>query len=346
VSTEAHREEGTSSTQPLATRIVIDRDGAFTCLHDETVLKAALRAGYSAPYECASGTCGSCKARLIGGSVRQRWPGATGLSDRDRARGDRILCCQAIPTSDCIIQLRVERDNGEPPPRRILGELCELETIGRKVRRIRVHCDADVDFLAGQFMLFEFPARVGFRAYSMANEPCGSPELEFIIRAKPEGAASKHVFNEVRLGNVIALEGPYGRGYLRSESARPIIAVAGGSGLGPMLSVARAALRRGKRSVHLFFGVEDEAEIFARQELSELVAEHSTFRLTIAVRQAEHSTTAHSVGAVGDVMLTQRPDVAECDLYMAGPPAMIDDLLIKAVREGKVQATRVFFDRF
>src|SRR6266566_836703 len=95
-----------------------DSAKTFECRQGETLLRAALKAGYAVPYECASGTCGSCKARLIEGTVDTRWRGATGLSDRDRKKGDRILCCQSIPTKDCVIQLRAESDNREPAPER------------------------------------------------------------------------------------------------------------------------------------------------------------------------------------------------------------------------------------
>jgi NAD(P)H-flavin reductase/ferredoxin len=342
---EAHQDNVSLSNRPPAA-ISIAGGGSFPCLPEETLLTAALRAGYAAPYECASGTCGSCKARLINGAVRRRWAGATGLSERDRRRGDRILCCQSLPTGNCTIQLRAERSNSEPLPKRWLGEVVAIDEMCARIRRIKVHCDRDVAFLPGQFMLLEFPSMIGFRAYSMANEPVGSPELEFIIKAKPGGAGSAHLLGELAFGDVVALEGPYGRAYLRGAPSRPIIAVAGGSGLAPMLSVTRAALKSRGLSVHLFFGIDRASEVFAQQELSDLAAQHADFKLTIAVRESDHESAPYSAGAIGDVMLAECADLSKCDLYMAGPPAMIDSLLAKTVTAGKITANRVFFDRF
>src|SRR5712671_1555203 len=85
----------------------LDPNGArFACAPGQTVLAAALAAGVDLPYECASGSCGSCRARLLDGSVASRWVDAPGLSDRDRRKGDRILCCQSVPQTDCVIQIR------------------------------------------------------------------------------------------------------------------------------------------------------------------------------------------------------------------------------------------------
>ena len=91
----------------------------FTCKPGETILRAGLAAGLAMPYECASGSCSSCKGRLIAGEVEYLWPDATGLSERDRRKGDRILCCQALPKGDCTVQVRLGQVEGareEPRP--------------------------------------------------------------------------------------------------------------------------------------------------------------------------------------------------------------------------------------
>jgi len=84
----------------------LEPEGAqFHCQPGETLLSAALAAGIDLPYECASGGCGSCRARLLEGQVRSLWPDAPGLSSKDRLKGDRILCCQSVAQSDCVVQV-------------------------------------------------------------------------------------------------------------------------------------------------------------------------------------------------------------------------------------------------
>ena len=176
----------------------------------------------------------------------------------------------------------------------------------------------------------------------MANT---EPEtLAFIVKEKPGGHASRYLFDQLALGDTVSLEGPYGRAYLRTPPVREMVCVAGGSGLAPMLSVARAAIAEpGTPGVHLFFGANSAEELFMVDEMEALDAEHDRLSLTLAVRDGAPGA---ATGLVGDVALAAMEGLAECDFYMAGPPGLIDALLRPVMRCGKVQPERIFFDRF
>ena len=91
------------------------------------------------PYECASGSCSSCKGTLLGGAVDPLWPEATGLNERDRRKGDRILCCQARPVGDCTVQVRpahVEGARDEPVPAPFAAS---VEALERLVPGVHLH---------------------------------------------------------------------------------------------------------------------------------------------------------------------------------------------------------------
>jgi NAD(P)H-flavin reductase len=213
---------------------------------------------------------------------------------------------------------------------------------------LRLRVDAPCEFLAGQFMLFDVPEGVGRRAYSMSNAPDGSAELEFIVKRKPGGLASDFLFERLSQGDVLSLEGPYGHAYLRKDTERAIVGVADGSGLGPVWSVIQAALRDGcKRSVHLFFGVNEAADLFYATEFAELAQRYPHLRVErILMRAGADDPQDCSVGMACDIALRRLGDLNDCDLYMAGPPAMIDAALKDTVMAGKAAAERVFFDRF
>ena len=112
-------------TEPVTIRLEPSGD-SFTCGPGETILRAGLAAGFAMPYECASGSCSSCKGRLIEGAVDHLWPDATGLSERDRRKGDRILCCQALPQGDCRVRVRGKSPGLRPlpPPSRRWSAWC------------------------------------------------------------------------------------------------------------------------------------------------------------------------------------------------------------------------------
>lgn len=252
-------------------RIELSDGRSFRCRSDETILCAALRAGLNAPYECASGACGSCKCRVKRGVSTMLWEAAPGLSDRDRAKSDRILACQAQPRSDMVLTLRADGELHAPAPERWLATVENCITLNATVMRIVLRIPAAVQFLPGQFCLFEIPG-AGRRAYSMANLPNGEGRLEFLIKRKPGGSATGFLMKRLGDGATLCIEGPYGRGHLR-RSSRPIVAVAGGSGLAPMLSILRGALQSGcAERADLYFGVNSAQDLFYLDELAEVAA--------------------------------------------------------------------------
>lgn len=318
----------------------------FVARPGDTLLKAGLAAGLPLPYECASGTCGTCKARLLEGRVDSLWPDAPGLSERDRARGDRILCCQSVPAAPCTIQVIFGEPMAKPKPRAWRTKVVERAALTHNVIRLRLRVAEACPFLAGQFMLFELPA--GRRAYSMSNPPGAGATLEFIVKRKPEGRGSDYLFESLAVGNDLTLEGPYGHAHLRADSGRPIVGIAGGSGLGPVWSVVQAALQcADERPVHLFFGVNEAADLFHDDEFRALAQRHPRLRVErVLLRAGAGDPAACRVGTVSQVALQQLDDLTGCDVYMAGPPAMIDAALRDTVLAGKAAADRVFFDRF
>ena len=330
--------------------VCLESDGRrFECAPGQTVLAAALAAGVDLPYECASGSCGSCRARLVEGAVASRWVDAPGLSERDRRKGDRILCCQSVPQTNCTIQVRV--GDGAPPvrPRALRGSVRELHFLNDDVVHLVLDAQERVAFVPGQFMLFDFHGGFGRRAYSMANLPNGGSRLEFIVKRKRGGAASGTVFEGgLKAGDRVDLEGPYGRAWLRDDSERDIVLLAGGSGLAPIWSIAQGALLRSpKRRLRLYFGVNRGEDLFWLPQIEHARHAHPEFEVHLVLTQASpDDPVGCRHGAVGGVMGSDVEDLTLCDLYMAGPPGLVDHVLRELVATGRAQADRVFFDRF
>ena len=327
----------------------LEPDGrSFRCAPGQTVLAAALTAGIDLPYECASGSCGSCCARLLAGAVSSLWADAPGLSERDRRRGDRILCCQSVAQGDCVIQVSPGDAVPPIPPAPVQARVSNLQLLNRDVMHLVLDAESGMDFLPGQFVLFTLRHGIGRRAYSMSNLPDGTGRLEFIIKRKPGGLASAFLFDELRAGDRLDLEGPYGRAWLREDSPRDIVLLAGSSGLAPIWSIAQAVLQRSpQRRLRLYFGVNRGEDLFWLTPFEQARPAHPGLEIhLVLMHPSPQDPAACRQGVVGDVMSRDVDDLRSCDLYMAGPPGLVDHVMRELVATGRAQADRVFFDRF
>ncbi|MGH3555958.1 MAG: 2Fe-2S iron-sulfur cluster-binding protein [Mycobacterium sp.] len=335
------------------------QDVVAACRPGESVLCAGLRAGLRLSYECASGGCGSCRARLLEGSVSTRWAEAPGLNERDRRRGNRVLMCQSVPDGDCTIKappVALVEDVVEPVPDRLLAQLTGRDRLTADTALFTVRFDAALRFLPGQFILLESPAGVR-RAYSMAHpmRDQDSMSAEFVIRAKPGGAASRWLFDDIGIGDTLVAEGPYGRAYVRSHGSRPVLCIAGGTGLAPILAITEHLLTTDHPpSLHLYVGHRGYSTVILAERIGRLHDMGAVLTMSLEDPTVDGATPSlggcppSSVrsGLVLDHVTADWTDLGGHDIYLAGPPAMIDTGLRILVRDRGALADRVFADRF
>ncbi|ROZ88015.1 2Fe-2S iron-sulfur cluster binding domain-containing protein [Gordonia sp. OPL2] len=333
----------------------VGHDSEVDCEPDETLLRAGLRAGLALPYECASGGCGSCRAQLLGGDVRSLWPEASGLSERDRRRGNRILMCQSVPTGNCRVKAPALGDPQvaeEPVPQRFRAILVRREMLTEDTALFTLAFQNPIRYLPGQFMILE--SRDGVRrAYSMAHpaSELGSGQVEFIIRAKPGGAGSQWLFATLTPDAELIAEGPYGRAYARPTSDRPVVCIAGGTGLAPVLAIAECLLRRQDGpAIDFYFGVRRRSDLVVVERLEKL--QTSGARVLVSVQEAADTADRLDTGLVTragvviDHVAEDWQDLSSHDVYLAGPSGMVDAAMRSLVRERHACADRVYFDRF
>lgn len=318
------------------------------CGLDESLLSAGLRAGVGLPYECCSGICGSCRFEITAGEVRSRWPDAPGLSLRDR-RLHRQLACQSVPLNDCVIRLRLDaRYVSAIKPQRMMGVLRSIERVTPDIRRVTVSTSGAAEFLAGQFVLFHFPDLAARRAYSMSNTPNGEGTWEFYIKQIPGGEFTEALFNNTAVGASLKLEGPYGMAFLRQDSDRPVLCIAGGSGISPMLSIARALTRgHSARPVHFYIGGRAPDDVCSLILIVEAACRAPT--LHVGAAASGEGAAAEWSGEIGPIHALVERDLAELlknfDIYLAGPPPMVQACLAMLKRH-EVAADRMHYDAY
>lgn len=333
----------------MAFRIQEDRLGAaYDCEADDAVLRAGLRAGLPLAYECNAGGCGTCKFDLLDGEIVDLWPSAPGLSERDRGRR-RYLACQSRPNSDCRIRMigRGEADDA-PLPARMRVTLEGGEDLTHDMREFRFRADRPAEFLPGQYALLLLPGLAPMRAYSMSNVANDAGEWHFIIRRVRGGATTSALF-DLRTGADATLDGPYGRAYLRPVTARNIVCIAGGSGLSPMIGIARGLDRLTAPydgSFDFFYGGRSADDICGEALLQRLPRLGGRLRFHTIV-SSHDSRWSGRIGMVHE-LVADLPEEAfgRSDFYLAGPPPMAEAVVSLLAKGRSVPAERIHYDRF
>jgi len=331
-------------------RIQLSPEQHFDCAADDTILRAGLRAGFGMPYECNTGCCGTCKVELLSGTVEAAWAAAPGLGERDRAK-NRVLACQSHPTSDCAIKVRLRPENVPAiRPARFRARLGSVRELTHDMREFRFVASQSPGFLPGQYALFYLPGIATPRTYSMSNvfDPARG-EWHFVVRRVPGGVGTNALFDRVPLGSEITLDGPYGLAYLRTDSPRDIVLIGGGSGLAPMLSIARAAAREPRldgRRIDLFYGARTMRDLCGERELCELPGYGERLHFHPVLSEAGEEGWQGACGFVHDIardFIGER--WAEHEYYFAGPPPMAEAVQ-RMLMDKRVPYPQVHFDSF
>jgi len=324
-------------------------DTAFRAAEGDNLLRAGLRSGVGLPYECNAGGCGSCKFELISGEIEELWTEAPGLSAKDRTRGRRLACqCRAL--SDCEIKIRPADSFLTPTaPAVIAATYIGHRVVTPDIREFRFRGPGAATFLPGQYALLGLPGVDQLRAYSMSNQPNDAGDWDFMVRRVPNGRVSTMLFDALRPGDRVTLDGPLGLAHWREDTARDVVCIAGGSGLAPIVSIANAAAAQssGDRPIWLFYGGRGPADLPA---FDEWLHARARVRVHPAVSSAELAEAADWAGERGFVhelvARTLSGNLAAHRYYLAGPPPMIETVVRMLMVEHQVPAQNIHYDRF
>ena len=323
-------------------------DRSFVVNQGESVLTAALRQGVMLPYSCKNGTCGSCKGLVCSGEVHYPFHPPLALERSDIAAGQALMC-QAEPLDDLVIAVREIEAVRDIEVRMLPARVIEKTILSSNVIRLRLRLPRAqrLQFLAGQYVdvLLSDGRR---RAFSIASCPSLEDEIELHIRHIDGGDFTGYVFDKLQVRDILRFEGPLGNFFVRNdEPERPLIMMAGGTGFAPLKSMIENLLEGGdQREIRLFWGARTPAGLY----LDELPAKWAGNHAHIHYRRAlsESSTTSgidcfH--GLVHDAVLQEYPDLSGFDVYMSGPPAMIDAAKARFLLHA-LPPERLYYDSF
>jgi propane monooxygenase reductase subunit len=315
------------------------------CDAEESVLDAAFRHGYNLVYGCREGQCSACKAYLLEGEVVLKPYSTFALSESEESNGYTLLC-RAMPEEDLVVELlHFDPDNYklEHEIRDGRGTVTAVEALTHDIRRLELQVTepADFSFLPGQYVDVWIPgAEDARRSFSMANLP-GDGRIELIVKHYPGGRFSSLLDGAIAAGDELLFTGPYGAFHLR-QSERPVLMVAGGSGMAPILSLLRTLSEEGSdRMVRFFYGARTENDLFYVDLIREVGAGLGDFEFLPVLSDTDRFV--HEAAAE----LLESGAMADPEIYMCGPPPMIDAMIELATeRHGIDEGSRIFHDKF
>jgi len=290
----------------------------------ETVLEAALREGFLLPYGCRNGACGSCKGKVLQGRVEHGATQDKALSPAERERG-AALFCQARPLTDLVVECREIGAMRDIPVRTLPCRVQTLERLTHDVMRIRLRLPASerLQFLAGQYIdiLLKDGTR---RSLSMANPPHDDALLELHLR-NYGGPFSTHVFTQMKEKDILRFEGPLGSFYLREDSDKPAILLAGGTGFAPIKAIVEHAIHNKiQRPLKLYRGARTAADLYLDELPQAWAREHGVQYIPVTSDGKAGDGWNGRRGLVHQAVLEDHADLSGFEVYACGAPAMIE----------------------
>jgi CDP-4-dehydro-6-deoxyglucose reductase len=294
---------------------------AFPVARDETILDAALSHNIGLPYGCRNGRCGSCIARLVAGEVG--YPGES-TEALEGASADACLVCQAVPSSDLVLEVREVESAAEIEVRTLPCRVAKIEQLAHDVMRLCLKLPENqrLQFMAGQYLDFILPSGHK-RAFSIANAPHDDEFVELHIRHVEGGEFTEQVFSDMKEKAILRIQAPLGTFVLREDTERPIILVGGGTGFAPLKGMIEHAFHVGiERPIWLYWGVRSRRDLYLPDLPERWAAANPAFRFVPVLSEPDPDWEGRT-GFVHRAVVEDHPDMSAFDVYMAGPPVMV-----------------------
>ncbi|ATY13426.1 oxidoreductase [Amycolatopsis sp. AA4] len=316
------------------------------CEDDQPMLDAFLRAGVWMPNSCNQGTCGTCKLRVVDGAVDHRDSPADTLTEDERAAG-LALACQARLRSDVVVET-TGGGRATHPLRDLAATVREIRDIARDTRRLRLGLPEPLAFHAGQYVELTVPGAGVRRQYSLVNTADEDKVLELHVRLVPGGAATEQwIFAGLAVGDQVQVTGPLGDFFLPppdEDDGGPMALIGGGTGLAPLIGLARTALRRDPaRKVLLYHGVRGAADLYDLDLMADLAGSYPGFSFLPVLSDEPDGT--HRTGFPTDRFLEDVPSARGWSGWLCGPPPMVE-AGVKAFKRRRMAPRRIHRENF
>ncbi len=298
----------------------------FTVEENEFILDAALRQGIAFPFQCKTGSCATCLGKVNSGEIHYPEGLPLTVMEHEHEQGKAVFCV-SVAKSDLELEVNEIDSSSDVQIKMLPARVNSLKRLADDVMEMTLKLPAaeKMHFYAGQYLEFIMRDK-SRRAFSIANSPSNDEYLELHLRQVPDGVFTNHVFDSMKEKAMVRIEGPFGSFYIRDTSNRPLIMIAGGTGFAPIKSILEKLIEDGDtRPVKIYWGARAKADLY-RDDLATQWAnqyEHIEYVPVLSEPRAEDNWQGRT-GFVHQAVVEDLPNIAEYDVYMAGPPVMIN----------------------
>ncbi|ACB35616.1 oxidoreductase FAD/NAD(P)-binding domain protein [Leptothrix cholodnii SP-6] len=337
----------------MSYRLTIEPLGATIEVEEgQTVLDAALRQGIYIPHACCHGLCGTCKVQVSDGEVDLGAANPFALMDFERDEGKALACCCTLQ-SDVTIEADIEEEPDAEviPVRDFAASVTRIVDLTPTIKALHLALDKPIGFQAGQYVQIEIPGLGQSRAFSIANSPAAvekSGEIELNVRIVAGGAGTGYLHQQLQVGDRLRLAGPYGRFFVRRSAGKPMLFMAGGSGLSSPRSMIVDLLEGGcTLPITLVYGQRSRDELYYDAEFRALAEQHPNFSYVPALsNEAEGSGWTGARGYVHDAAKAHFGGSFQGQqAYLCGPPPMVE-ACIGTLMQGRLFERDIYTEKF
>ena len=330
--------------EPVGIEIEVDED--------QTILRAAAENGVQLMHGCKEGQCASCKSFVLDGEDIELDSYSTfALPDFEKEEGLTLLC-RAHAYEDLVIELLnydEEMIQSGLPLRQGTVEVIGNHALTDDMRHLVVKLiePEEIKFFPGQYLDFQVPGHSATRSFSMANTPNREGIFEFVIRVYPGGLFSGYLADELKVGDRLSVEGPFGAFRFRESSPNNLLFLGGGAGMAPLLALLRSMAERSlDRTVTFYYGARGRRDLCMEEEIAKLAEQLPGLTFVPALSEpSEDDGWDGETGLITDVVERREADLRNVDAYVCGPPPMVEAAIALLTRLGRSE-DHIFYDKF
>ncbi|AWK70931.1 CDP-6-deoxy-delta-3,4-glucoseen reductase [Rhodococcus oxybenzonivorans] len=321
---------------------------------DEYILDAAFRQGIHLMHGCREGRCSACKSFVLDGDIQMENYSTFACNDAEVDDG-HVLLCRSTAYSDCTIELlNFDEDEllGGVPIQDVRTQVTAIESMTKDIVSLRLAPiePAAYEFKPGQYADLHIPGTDEHRSFSMATTQSTPGHVEFLIKKYPGGKFAGLLEDGISVGDEIALTGPYGSFTIKEGHVLPMVFIGGGAGMAPLLSLLRHMSETGNtRQVHFYYGARTPQDLFYLDEILELGQRLTNFTFVACLSESMDPAPGGAIavedGNVTDVVSRCEPELGRAEVYLCGPPPMVDAALELLEAEGTPH-DQIFYDKF